>query len=140
MSIIRELQKLRIEDFQEQSKWIGPIFDTYNNFSSQVISVLNKGLLFVDNMVGVERDFEFTFSSNAATLPLVTTWGLNFVPKSLHFSAATENDSPIIALGAWRTNDLNQIEITQLCKITSTPAVSSLVSGSKYKIRIRVYP
>lgn len=141
MSKLTETSRMKIEDFQDQRRWIAPLLEGYNNFLSQAIKLFNKGLSFVDNFIGIEHEFSFTFQSQAATFPQKVAWPYNrFSPRNLFVTASTEDASEIPIVHSWRFTDERFVELTAVYKITTAPAISDLTSGSKYKIRIRVEP
>lgn len=140
MSRIRETNKLRLEDFQDQAKWIGPLLETYNNFISQAINIINGGILFGDNVVGVNHTFEFTFQTQALTFPQIVKWPFKLPPKHVYMTFGSEDDTSIPLTFSWRFNDERLIEIKEVYKITSAPAISDLVAASKYKLRVKAEP
>lgn len=162
MSQITETSKLRVEDFQKQRDWISPLLEGYNNFLAQAIRVLNKGLLFSDNIVGMEHDFSFTFQTQALTFPQSFKWRYDrFVPKHLFVTLAEEGGTSVPALVSWKFTDARLVQLTSVYKISSSvlhtitassdaglvgdtvtfgPSVSDLVAGSKYVVRVRVEP
>lgn len=141
MSTIRETSRLRIEDFQKQRDWIGPLLEAYNNFLIQVIRLLNKGLLFADNVVGIEHDFDFTFQTQALTFPQRISWPYDrFPPKHLFVTYASEEGTEVPVVTSWRFTDDRLIELKAVYKFTTAPAVSNLTAGNDYKVRVRVEP
>ena len=141
MSKLTETSKLKIEDFKEQRSWIGPLLEGYNNFLDQAIKLFNNGLLFIDNQAGIQHDFSFTFESASATFPQKVRWPYgSFPPKSLFVGAAFEGSTPVSVVCAWKFSDDRFIQLISVYKITSTPGLSALTSGTKYVIRVRVEP
>lgn len=141
MSKVTETSRLRVEDFQKQRDWISPLLEGYNNFLAQVIRVVNKGLLFSDNVVGVEHDFTFTFQTQALTFPQSFRWPYDrFVPKHLFVTYASEDDSGIPVVVSWKFTDARLVQLSSAYKITTVPAIANLAAGSDYRIRVRVEP
>lgn len=141
MSKLTETSRLRVEDFQEQKKWISPILEGYNSFLTQSIKLFNKGLTFADNALGVEHDFEFTFQTDALTFPQRLKWPYDrFSPKHMFVTYASAAGSSIPVVISWRFADDRFIELLTVYRFTTAPAIAALVAGTKYKIRVRVEP
>ena len=141
MSKLTETSRLKVEDFQEQRKWIAPLLESYNNFLTQSIRLLNGGLLFRDNVVGLDYDFDFTFQTQAISFPQKVKWPFDrLTPRHVYSTYASEQGIPIIAVFSWRFSDDRFIEILQVSKVTSVPALGDLVAASKYKLRVRAEP
>lgn len=139
MSKITETSRLKSEDFPKDARWINPLIDGYNNFLTQAIRLLNKGLIFSDNSVGLEHDFEFTFQTAAATFPQRVKWPYNaFPPKHLTVTQATATNSPIPVVTSWQFTDDRFVELLTVYYFTTVPALASLVAGTKYKIRVKI--
>lgn len=140
MSKIRATQRLIVEDFPDQKAWIGKLFSSINDFTTQAIKAINGGLDFSENSNGVERELGVTFNSYANSLPLGFRWPLATRPHALQVVQALENLVPIMVVVAWEFTADGDVQITDAVKLTNTPAVLALVSGNKYKFRIRVSP
>jgi len=145
---IPSTQKVRIEDFPDQKEWITPLVSVVNKFINDVIASVNGGIEFEKNVLGVEKDFDFVYISHTLSLPLVFKWTLALPPKSLVIASSGENVptsnrdfSPIIALASWSLNPANEISISDIVKLTGSPAaVSALTAGNRYKIKVRITP
>jgi hypothetical protein len=138
---ITETTRLRVEDFPKQRDWISPLLESYNSFLAQCIRLLNKGILFGDNVVGIEHDFDFTFQSQTATFPQSVGWPYDrFSPKHLFVTYASEEGTPIPAIASWKFTDTRLVQLTAVYKFSSAPAVADLTAGSDYKVRVRVEP
>lgn len=159
---LTENTRLRVEDFQKQRDWIGPLLEAYNSFLAQSIRLFNRGLLFADNIIGLQHDFEFTFQTQALSFPVSVSWPYTaFPPKHLYVTYATENEVSIPVTVAWKFTDARLVQITSVYKFASSvehtitassdaglvgdtitfgPAVSDLTSGGRYRIRVRVEP
>jgi hypothetical protein len=137
---IRATTLLKVEDFNDQKDWIGKMIQPINDFVSQSIAILNGGLLFTDQMIGVDHTFEFTYQSDAITLPQRAKWTSSYRPGALVVVAATEDGAPIIPAVAWKYTQEGVIEVTSMVKLTTAPAVALLTAGAKYRIRCRITP
>jgi hypothetical protein len=141
MSKLTETSRLKIEDFQKQRDWIGGLLEGYNNFLTQAIRILNKGLTFADNIVGVDHQFEFTFQTQAISFPQKIKWPYDrLTPRHLFHTYSSEEGINVPVIFSWRFNDDRFIELSNVYKITSSPAVTDLVAGSKYIVRVRIEP
>lgn len=141
MSKITETSRLRVEDFQKQRDWIAPLIEAYNSFLSQTIRVINGGINFADNVVGLDYEFSFTFQTQALTFPQQVKWPFsNFPPRHLVVTYSTEEDLPVPVLTSWNFTDARFVQLKAVYKVTSAPAISNLVAGNDYKIRVRIEP
>lgn len=141
MSRIRTKQRLQQEDIpKDHRSWMDRIIQTINDFLSETLKILNNGLLFSDNFLGVEHTFEFTYQSDAISLPRSFKWDLSLPPRALVVVAATEDNDPVNVSVSWRYTETGQVELTHAVKFTTAPAVALLTARSKYKIRVRVTP
>lgn len=159
---LTETSRLRIEDFQKQRDWISPLLEGYNNFLVQAIRILNKGLIFADNVAGLEHDFDFTFQTQALTFPVSIAWPYErFPPKHLFVTYASEEGASIPVVASWKFTDTRLVQLSAVYKFSSSvvhtisassdaglvgdtitfgPSMSDLTSGSDYKVRVRVEP
>jgi hypothetical protein len=145
---IPSTQKLIVENFPEQKEWIPPMFSLINKFISDVIASVNGGLEFDKNIAGMERDIDLVYISHAVSFPQVFGWQLAQKPAALYVVSAFEapstnirNFSPIMVYAGWKYNDQNQVEITDMIKLSgSSGTVSSLTANNRYKIKVRVTP
>lgn len=141
MSKLTETTRLRAEDFQKQKDWITPIFDAYNNFLGQTRNLLNSGLTFSDNAVGLQHDFVFTFQTQAISFPQKVKWPYDrFSPKNLFATFSSEDSIPIPVVVSWKFTDDRFVQLKSVYKITAVPAIADLASGSDYVIRVRIEP
>lgn len=142
MSKLTETTRLRVEDFQKQRDWIAPLLEGYNNFLVQCIRILNKGLIFADNMVGLEHDFTFKFQTQAITFPQKVKWPYSgFSPKHLTVTYASEERVATPVVVSWRFTDDRFIELKAVYKFTSSPiAVADLTAASDYVVRVKIEP
>jgi hypothetical protein len=141
MSRIKATQGLTIEDVpQDHRMWMNKFIPPINDFFSQAISILNGGMLFGDNALGKDYVFDFTYQSDALTLPIGFLWTLSSSPKSLQVASATEDNVPVNISVAWSFTENGQVQLTEIVKFTTVPAVSALSAGKRYKIRVRVTP
>ena len=136
-------QRLIVEDFQDQKDWIGLLIGPINEFITNVLRVINGGMDFTSNFIGVEKELDFTYVDDATTFPQSIKWGLPVRPKALSIASAFENDpslnrdfTPVIIAVAWALNASSEIEITSAVKLTSS-GVGTLDATKRYKILVR---
>ena len=144
---IPSTQKVRIEDFPDQKDWIAPLVSVVNKFIQDTIASVNNGLEFSDNFMGLDKELDFVFVSSTVSFPQVFRWTLAKKPNALTVVSAYENTPtvgrdflPIIACVSWSLSDSNEISISDVVKLDSSPAVSALTVGNRYKIKVRVQP
>lgn len=140
MGRIKATQLLRLEDFPEQKDWIGKLVGPVNDFFRQTIGLVNDGLTFPDNFVGVDRVISFIYTSDAVSLPQAFDWPLKVSPGALQVVSATENGSPFIPLVAWQFTAAGAVSLSRIVRITTAPAVAALSATAKYVLRVRVTP
>lgn len=142
-------EKLIEERFPDQKSWIGPLLRVINNLASQTIVALKGRLTFLDNMMGKEREFDFTYQSATVSLPQRFTWGISASPRALNIVYATEDGVPIILFAAWEFTQSGLISLTEIWRVIDTrdlddvaggPRLEELKVGSRYFIRTRVTP
>lgn len=140
MSRIRATQRLTVEDFPEQKSWIGKLISPINDYITQSIKILNEGILFGDNFIGKDHQFDFVYQSDAISLPIGFLWTFAASPKALQVVSALENEQPVNLSASWQYTTDGQVRLVGIVKFTSAPAVALLTTGSRYKIRVRVTP
>lgn len=142
-------EKLIIERFPDQKDWIEPLFLFINDLAAQTTIALKGRLTFLDNLLGKEREFDFTYQSATVNLPQRFTWGLSTPPKALNIVYATEDGAPIILFAAWQLTQSGLISLTEIWRVIDTrdlddviggPRLEELKAGSRYFIRVRVSP
>lgn len=146
MARLTATQRLIVEDFPDQKDWIGGLLDPINEFITKTLLAINGGIEFSSNIVGLEKEFDFVYVSEAVTFPQTFRWSLSRKPASFLVVAASENTpssnsnfSPIILLGAWQLNAKNEVELTSAVKVTTSGA-AALTVGNRYKVKVRVTP
>ena len=137
-------QRLVVEDFPEQKQWISPMFYVINRFITFVVQILNRGILFKDNVMGQEESFDFTFVSAADSLPRKFKWNLSIRPERLEIISASAETSttpitPVILLPCWEYTDTGEVSITSLVQI-STSGAADLSASTRYRIKVRATP
>lgn len=140
MAKIKFDDKLVVERFPGQSDWIEPLFRIINDFFAQVGGALKGRLTFLDNFLGREKEFDFTYQSDSLSLPQKFTWDLIGAPRSLQVVSATEDGDPVALVHAWEYTSNSLVQLTKIYRVTTAPAIAALNVGSRYKIRVRVTP
>lgn len=137
---IRATQLLKNEDFPSEKDWIEKLIGPINDFFKESITILNGGITFADQAVGKDYVFAFTYQSDASTFPQKFLWTLLQKPVALNVVSATEDGIEIPVVVSWKLNVENQVQLTQVVRITSAPAIAALQANKKYQIRVRVTP
>lgn len=135
-------EKLVIEQFPEQKDWIGPLFRVVNNFMAEVRGALRKGLTFLDNALGMEYEYDFTYQSNTLSFPQKFAWTKALSPRSLQVVASTAAGEATMIQVAWEFTAEGLVQITDAVEFSGSAggSVADLTAGARYKIRVRVTP
>lgn len=138
------LQRLVVEDFPEQKKWIGPMFNVINRFITVAVQALNGGIIFEANITGQEQVFDFVYSSATASFPKRMNWKLAEKPRALsvveaYAQTSSTTRTPVIIVAAWEFADDGTVSISSFVQI-STSGAAALTVGTRYTIRVRVTP
>lgn len=148
MGKITTTQRLIVEEFPDQEKWIGKMFYVINDFFRKTLAAVNGGLAFGQNITGIEKEFDFTYVSHAVSLPLKQQWSLSGKPRSVELVAAYLGASnsnkvlnPVIASIAWDFTQDNNVSITDFTTtVGSTSTVQVPTSGQRVVLRVRISP
>ena len=143
MARLRSTERLRLEDFPKDQRWVNPIVNLYNRLIDDLRTILNGGVTFADNIVGLDYIFDFEFRTQAETFPRQVSWPSNISasPTKLWTTRALEDDDPIAVLVTWKYGSTRQIELLSVYKLdASGPSISDLTAGSRYKISVRAEP
>lgn len=140
MSQIRATTRLTVEDYPEQKGWIAKLIGPINDFFTQSIKILNNGILFRDNCIGMEHVYDFTYQSDALTFPRGFLWTVASAPVSFQVVSATQDNQPCNVSASWQFTAEGQVQLVHMVRFTTAPAISALQVGSRYKIRVRVTP
>lgn len=141
MGKIKATRKLVTEQFPpEHRTWLANLFSLVNQFITEVVGALNGGIVFSENITGVEREFDFIYTSSAASFPQKFTWTLAAKPVALQVCQAVENGEPVMITLLWEYTDAAEVSVTYAAKITTAPALAALTVGARYKIRVRLTP
>lgn len=146
MGRLNATRKLIVEDFPDQKDWIGDLFVVINDFITKVSSILNGNVEFSTNVIGVEKELDFVYVSDVASLPQKIKWDLSVRPRAFYMVAAYEGQpkiansfKPVTLCANYILNEKNEIEVNGMVKL-SPSGVSSLVPQKRYKILIRISP
>lgn len=127
------IRRLLVEDFPDQSEWIGKLLQPINQLSVTLASVLNGGLSLQDN-VGVSY-LEVTLDTSIPTaFPLVMRHGLASVfGLQLVYVVDTGNNPPVLPAVTAHWEDLGdgRVQINN---------IAGLVAGRTYNLRFLVLP
>lgn len=133
--------KLAVEQFPDQKDWIAPLFRVVNDFIAQVRGALRRGLTFADNMLGQEYEFDFTYQTNAISLPQRFSWDRAGVPRALTVVSASQDGVAFICAVSWEFTAEGLVQLRDVVRLESAgPSVDNLAANSRYKIRVRVTP
>lgn len=139
MAKLPAINRITIEDFPDQQKWIGKLLNPLNAFLAGSVFALTRHLTFGDNFLGQEQYLDFIYNG-PQILPVLFTVTMNAVPLALYVVSAVENvTKPVALVCAWSTNQAGQVQITDISKL-SLGISSALVTGARYQIRIRITP
>lgn len=146
MGRINATRKLIVEDFPDQKDWIGDLFVVVNDFITKAVSIINGNVEFASNIIGAEKELDFVYVSDAASLPQRIKWELNLKPRAFYLVSAYEGEpkiansfKPVTLCANYILNEKNEVEVSGIVKLTST-GVSSLTAQKRYKILIRITP
>jgi len=146
MGRITATRKLIVEDFPDQKSWIGDLFWVINDFVTKVVSNVNGQIEFGSNIIGAEKELDFVYVSDSASLPQKVKWNLSLRPKAFYLVSAYEGDPkvntsflPVTLCANYILNEKNEIEVNGIVKLTAS-GVQSLTAQKRYKILIRVTP
>ena len=149
MAKIRETQRIQREPFPDDVQgWIDLLLDPLNKLIDQIVGILNGGITFADNILGVEHVFAFTYVSEAVTFPTSDNgrgrpsfkWPKRVPPRALVPVAMFEDGTPLVAVLSWEYTADGQVRLCRVSKIDSAPDTADLTAGSKYEFRVRVTP
>lgn len=129
MSTLPPIQRLVVEDFQDQKTWIGRLLQPLNQFFESVYSALNKNLTIADNISGDVQTIELD-----GTFPIKLAWKLKMRPVALLVGNVYRSDGSSTTLTEavflqWNFNQSSQLQIDGVVGITPTDA-------AKYKVLI----
>lgn len=168
MGKVSATQRLIVEDFPKQKDWISPMFYVVNDFFQKVLSALNGGIEFSENILGVERELDFIYVSHAVSLPLRFKWTLNKKPRAVSVVAAyygkysgnlydgvtsawdatatavlKSNSSlvPFLTSVTWEFTQDGEVSITDFSTIIGSVAkLTTPMTGQRVILRVRVTP
>jgi hypothetical protein len=138
MARIPTLTKIATEEFPAEVRpWIGKLLGPLNSFLTATVYALTRHLTFADNLMGQEVLLDFTYQGTQ-TLPsfLVDLGGAT--PLCFQVAQATENLTPVCLALAWQLSN-GSVQIKDASKISSG-SVTTLVTGARYQIRVRITP
>ena len=120
-------QKLALEDFQEQAKWIDRLISPINAFMERMTAVLNKGITINDNMAGLVTTVELS-----GTWPVKVAWTLSQRPATVLVGQVYRTDGTSFTLTdavqvQWQFNQSGQLQLDGVTGITPS-------SSAKYKV------
>lgn len=127
MSKLPPSQKLALEDFPEQAKWIDRLISPVNSFMERMTAVLNKGITINDNMAGSITTVELN-----GTWPVKVAWTLTQRPATVLVGQVYRTDGSSFTLTSavqvqWQFNQSGQLQIDGVTGITPS-------SSAKYKV------
>jgi len=125
---------LRVEDFQEQSKWIGRLFVTLQSFFTQVQRVLDNNIDYSTNIRSVTRAYD----TSGITFPIRFEWPHpQAEPASLMVIKAMSGTDATSFIPAWSFNASNrEISIESMTELNQG-AASAPTTGTRYRFTVR---
>lgn len=88
MSKLPPQSRLTLEDFPSEKSWIGKLISPLNGFMTALVSALNNGLTFSENLSSVVRTIAVPAGTTA--YPLYFSWALKSKPIGLWVVSAYE--------------------------------------------------
>jgi hypothetical protein len=123
-------KKFTLEEFQEQAKWIGPLFSGLNQFIQDVVSGFSNSLSVKENLFQEIKEIKWVNQPQDYPLSFRTKFVVN--PKGLLPIYLLNNTAGNFSIAApwvvWSYAD-GQVKISN---------ISGLTSGSTYTIRLLV--
>jgi hypothetical protein len=123
MATLPTVRRLVVEDFQQEKKWIGKLFDPVNNFMESVLSAFNRNLTLKENLAA--DIVSVTLSSvPTATTPAPVAWALRRAPVAIFVGQVARADGAAFTLSAavgvqWEFGTKG-LQITNLVGLTPT--------------------
>jgi hypothetical protein len=124
MAKIPQIQRLVTEDFQDQKKWIGKLFQPINTFMELVVSAFDRNLTLTEN-VAADILYPVFTSVPTATAPLSLAWRLKVAPIALVVADVQSTVGTSFTISAavqvqWTYTDNSGLQITNLVGLTPT--------------------
>jgi hypothetical protein len=133
MARIPPTKRLTIEDYKDQSSWIGRLIFPINDFFQYVSLALNKNLTIADNLAQELHTVQVTLAGTASDYPILFRTNLKTV-VGLHVINCYEiASSPSVITSAvyvsWQNTGTGQIQVNN---------ITGLTTGKKYSITLVV--
>lgn len=132
---LNQVTNLRVEDFPDQSKWIGGMFLILNSFITSVSQIINQNVDFATNIKSITKDFD----PSTLTYPVRFQWTFpQSPPASLQVCVATKDNVPVVILPAWSyDSSKEEIAIYYFTELSSSGSASATSPSARYKFTIR---
>lgn len=126
MAQLPPVRRLVVEDFQQEKKWIGKLFQPLNTFMEQTLSAFARNLTLKEN---VAADILTVTLSSVPTLasPAAIAWSLKKAPVAIFVGTASRLDGASFTASAaiwiqWQFG-ASGLQITNLVGITPTSSI-----------------
>lgn len=120
-------RRLSIEDFKEQSAWIGPLLSAINQTLQELQPINSNQLTIADNLN--QELLEFKFVNDAVAFPVKLRTKFNQMPKGLTAVYCMATDGTTATNTPW----LDYSFTNQLLTINS---ITNLTSAKTYTLRL----
>lgn len=135
---LNHMPDLRIEDFPDQSDWIGNLFLQINPFTLAVQQLFNNNIDFNTNIKSVTKSYQIEFSNYSTENPFLVSWPYTDVsPQTCTIVQAYKTgSSPTAIICSWKFNaSTREILIYSFTEILYT---AQIISSGNYSFTIRV--
>lgn len=122
-------KKLTLEDFKNQSEWIGKLLQPINSHLEDIQSAVSNNLTIEDNLFQEIKEIKFV--NETSNLPLKFQTKFNRLPKGLYCMLCIASDGTTSSEQPWPTWGYanGQIQIS---------ALTGLTSGKTYTMRFHI--
>jgi hypothetical protein len=128
VSRLPPVQRLSLEDFPDQKKWLGKLLSPINQFMESVYQSLNQGLTVKENMAGTLLEVILEGS-----MPAKAAWSLKSKPVAVLLGQVERTDGTTITLSSaigirWSYNGEGTLQIDQITGITPSSSAKVRVT------------
>jgi hypothetical protein len=131
---INQSTNLRVEDYVDQSAWIGRLFTVLNAYFANIDQIFDQNVDYATNIKSVKREFDLS----QFTYPIKFAWPFpQAAPTNLQVTKATVGVEATALLAAWEYNaSTSEISVTALTEFVGA-TVRVPVANSRYRFTIR---
>jgi hypothetical protein len=131
---ITQTTNLRVEDYPDQSKWIGRLFTVLNALISELQTILDQNIDFSTNIRSLTRSYDTT----AIQLPISFEWPYSAAtPIEVRICKAMRGNDAIALIPAWDYNaSTRSVSISSLHQVVDGE-LSAVTVGPRYRFTVR---